>query len=182
MLARALRSRDELVERLRLESLSSGRSPRWCFHAASRRGMLCVVPVRTKRWNDPPEVEDGYRLLICRYRPRGVPRDAETWDAWCKALAPSEELHAAAYGKSGAPISFVEYTERFLAEMQRQRYWIESFAARVRSGETITLLCSSACVDEARCHRTLVKALLEEAAFPPPPPAARGTVIRRRGD
>lgn len=69
MLARALRSRDELVERLRLESLSSGRSPRWCFHAASRRGMLCVVPVRTKRWNDPPEVEEGYRLLICRYRP-----------------------------------------------------------------------------------------------------------------
>ena len=142
--------------------------------------MLRVVPVRTKRWNDPPEVEDGYRLLICRYRPRGVSRDEETWDAWCNALAPSKELHAAAYGKSGAPISFAEYTERFRAEMQRQRYWIESFAARVRSGETMTLLCSSACVDEARCHRVLVKALLEEAAFPPSPPAPREKIIRRR--
>jgi uncharacterized protein YeaO (DUF488 family) len=142
----------------------------------------CLVPIRTKRWNDPRDAEDGYRLLICRYRPRGVPHDEETWDAWCKALAPSEELHAAAYGKNGPPISFEEYEQRFRVEMDRQRYWIESFAGRVRSGETMTLLCSSACVDEARCHRTLVKAMLEEAAFPPPPapPAARASVIRRR--
>lgn len=28
-------------------------------------------------------------------------------------------------------------------------------------GETITLLCSSACVDAAWCHRTLLKGLVE---------------------
>jgi hypothetical protein len=66
--------------------------------------------------------------------------------------------------------------------MQRQqRFWIGGFAERVRRGETITLLCSSACVDPARCHRTLVKAMIEAAAFPPPPlrppPVAR---VRRR--
>ncbi len=127
------------------------------------------MPVRTKRWNDPKEDDDGYRLLICRYRPRGVPKSEETWDAWCKALAPSEELHAAAYGKTGPALAFPDYERRLLDEMTRQKYWIEGFAAHVRRGDTITLLCSSACVDPARCHRTIVKRLLEEAA------AAHGT-------
>ena len=135
--------------------------------------------IRTRRWNDPREDGDGYRLLICRYRPRGVRRDAETWDAWCKELAPSEELHSAVYGKTGPAISFEEYERRFLEEMTRARFWIQGFAERVRRGEAMTLLCSSACVDPARCHRTIVKRLIEEAAHPPEIPRA-SSVIRRR--
>lgn len=144
------------------------------------------VPLRTKRWNDPREPEDGYRLLICRYRPRGVPRDEETWDAWCKGLAPSDDLHAAAYGKSGPPIDWEEYTRRFHEEMKRSRFWIDGFAKNHLRGETITLLCSSACTDESRCHRTLVKALIERAARPPEdengaePGKMSAHVIRRR--
>lgn len=122
------------------------------------------VPVRTKRWNDPTSPDDGFRLLICRYRPRGVPKESEPWDGWCSALAPSRELHAAAYGKHAPPLSWEEYTQRFLAEVSVQRYWIESFAKRVRAGETLSLLCSSACEDPARCHRSLVQKLIEDAA------------------
>lgn len=130
--------------------------------------MVCTMSLRTKRWNEPAEPDDGYRLLITRYRPRGVPREREPWSAWCNALAPSTELHAAAYGKTGSPpIPFSEYERRFLEEMAHQRFWIESFAHRLAKGETLTLLCSSACIDETRCHRTLVKRLLEEASFPP---------------
>lgn len=102
--------------------------------------MLVAVPIRTKRWNDPREPDDGYRLLICRYRPRGVAKAAEAWDAWCKALGPSDDLHAAAYGKTGAPLAFAEYERRFREEMTRQRYWIEGFAAHLKRGDTITLL------------------------------------------
>ena len=122
------------------------------------------MPIRTKRWNDPVSLDDGFRLLICRYRPRGVPKVGEPWDAWCNALAPSKELHAARYGKTGDAIDFEEYTRRFLAEMAERRYWIESFAERVRAGEMLTLLCSSACEDAATCHRTLVQELIESAA------------------
>lgn len=143
-----------------------------------------VVPIRTKRWNDPKEPDDGYRLLICRYRPRGVPKAEEPWDAWCKALAPSEELHAAAYGKTGPPIAWSEYEGRFREEMKRQRYWLEGFAAHLRKGDTITLLCSSACTDPARCHRTIVRSLLEDAARRAEAPALEGEraprVTRRR--
>lgn len=141
---------------------------------------MIAVPVRTKRWNDPREADDGYRLLVCRYRPRGVAKTDETWDAWCKALGPSEELHADFYAKGGGPpLAFVDYERRFREEMSRQRYWIEGFAAHLRRGDTITLLCSSACTDPARCHRTLLARILEEVAFPPAvTPAAK--VVRRR--
>jgi uncharacterized protein YeaO (DUF488 family) len=139
------------------------------------------VPVRTKRWNDPVEEEDGYRLLVCRYRPRGVKKEDETWDAWCQALAPSVELHAAVYGKHGEAISWDEYVGRYRAEMSRQRFWVDGFAKRVREGETITLLCSSACVDPARCHRTLLADILGSAASPPGEREVQRSVVRRRG-
>ncbi|HET6337110.1 MAG TPA: DUF488 family protein [Polyangiales bacterium] len=136
------------------------------------------MPVRTKRWNDPPSPDDGYRLLICRYRPRGVRKSDEPWDGFCPALGPSTELHALVYGKTGEPpLEFPEYARRFREEMGGRGYWIESFAKRVRAGDTITLLCSSACVDELVCHRTIVKELMEAAAFPDQLKAK--TVVRR---
>lgn len=136
------------------------------------------MPLRTKRWNDPVSSEDGYRLLICLYRPRGVKKSEEPWDAWAAALGPSKELHALAYGKNGEPpLAWPEYAKRFRDEMRGRAYWIESFAKRVRAGDTITLLCSSACEDEARCHRSIVKELIEAAAFPD---CASAKVVRRR--
>ena len=122
------------------------------------------APITTRRWNDPAQPGEGQRILVCRYRPRGVRKEDETWDQWCKDLGPSPELHADFYGKRGPPISFEEYQRRYLQEMRAQRSRITGLADRVRSGEPLTLLCSSACVDPLRCHRTLLKRLIEAAA------------------
>ncbi len=119
------------------------------------------MPIKTKRWNDPAKRADGYRLLICRYRPRGVRKEDETWDAWCSDLAPSRTLHADFYGKTGAPIGWERYRERFLKEMEDQQELIDELAQLVAEGKTITLLCSSACTDASHCHRTLLKQLIE---------------------
>ena len=121
------------------------------------------MPIRTRRWNDRRLPGDGLRLLICRYRPRGVRKTEETWDEWDPDLGPSRELHADAYGKSGPPIAWEEYRERYLAQMAGQRPRIAELAARVRAGETITLLCSSSCPDDERCHRSLLRELIEGA-------------------
>ena len=121
------------------------------------------MTIKTKRWNDRREADDGWRVLICRYRPRALPKAKETWDVWIAALGPSKELHAAFYGKRGPPIGWEEYRKRYLAEIEAQRARIEDLAERVGKGETITLLCSSACVDESHCHRALLRALIEEA-------------------
>jgi uncharacterized protein YeaO (DUF488 family) len=116
----------------------------------------------TKRWDDPVASNDGFRLLITRYRPRGLPKSAETWDAWNPNLGPSKELHAAAYGKCGLQISWDVYRAAYLREMKSQANAIAELAARVKSGETITLLCSSQCTRESRCHRSLLKELIEK--------------------
>jgi len=120
------------------------------------------VPIKTKRWNDPAEANDGFRLLVCRYRPRAVRKEDETWDAWCKDIGPSRELHADYYGKHGDPIDWDTYRRRYLEEMTAQGEYIDELANLVAAGRTITLLCSSACVDAAHCHRTLLQGLIEE--------------------
>lgn len=120
------------------------------------------MTIKTKRWNDPREDDDGFRLLICRYRPRALPKAKETWDAWWKDLGPSRALHADFYGKHGPPIGLEEYVTRYLDEMKAQTERIAQLAQRVASGETITLLCSSACTDPGHCHRTLLRKLIEE--------------------
>jgi uncharacterized protein YeaO (DUF488 family) len=118
--------------------------------------------LKTKRWNDPSSPDDGYRLLICRYRPRGVRKEDETWHAWCPDLGPSRELHAAFYGKHGDPIGWDEYRHRYLEEMQAQQELVEELAALVGEGKRITLLCSSACTEASHCHRTLLQQLILE--------------------
>jgi uncharacterized protein YeaO (DUF488 family) len=101
-------------------------------------------------------------LLICRYRPRGVAKADETWDAWCRNLGPSPGLHAAFYGKNGSPVGWQEYQGRYLEEMQAQKERIGELAALLDSGARITLLCSKACEDPSRCHRTLLAGLVEQ--------------------
>src|SRR5437764_15443534 len=100
------------------------------------------MPLKTRCWDEPAEAGDGFRLLICRYRPRAVRKENETWDAWDKNLGPSKELHAAFYGKHGQmPIGWNEYRKRYLKEMEAQTDRIRALADRVAAGETITLLC-----------------------------------------
>src|SRR6266850_4600551 len=120
------------------------------------------MSIRTRRWNDPEEEGDGFRLLITRYRPRGISKEEETWDEWWPRLGPSRELHAAVYGKKGLAIGSDVYRKRYLAEMREQKGTIGELAKRVKGGETITLLCSSACERESRCHRSLLKELIEK--------------------
>jgi uncharacterized protein YeaO (DUF488 family) len=119
--------------------------------------------IRTRRWNDPVRPGDGVRLLVCRYRPRGVRKADETWDAWEKRLGPSPALHAAFYGKGQAPIGDAEYRRRYIKEMagDAAREALGAVAERVAGGDTVTLLCSSACTDERRCHRTILKELID---------------------
>jgi uncharacterized protein YeaO (DUF488 family) len=119
------------------------------------------MPIKTRRWNDPAEPDDGLRVLVCRYRPRGVKKADETWDVWMPHLGPSPELHAAVYGKGRTPLQWGGYRSAYLLEMRQQKPAIQQLAQRVAAGETITLLCSSACEQESRCHRSLLKALIE---------------------
>jgi uncharacterized protein YeaO (DUF488 family) len=122
-----------------------------------------AVPIKTKRWNDPVDPDDGFRLLICRYRPRGVAKADETWNAWDPGFGPSKTLHRSKFPKTGSPISWPEYLAKYRQEQKGNKEKIAALATRAKSGETITLLCTSNCTRESRCHRSILRDLIQAA-------------------
>jgi uncharacterized protein YeaO (DUF488 family) len=132
-----------------------------------------------KSIRDPVEKKDGTRILISRYRPRGVRKGTESWREWDKRLAPSIALVDAWYGKKRVDrrvvsrdeprLGFADYKRRFMREMQSEdaQAALRSLRERLEGGEAITLLCF--CEDETKCHRSLVRALLLSATEVSPP-------------
>ena len=117
-----------------------------------------TMPLHTKRIYDPPSAADGHRLLVMRIWPRGVRKDRV--DAWERGLAPSRELLDDLRSEA---IDWASFTRRFEGEMANREDSVAALAAlrqRLRS-ETVTLLCWEA--DEKRCHRSLLKAIVEAA-------------------
>ncbi len=155
------------MPRAALEELAA----RWPEERAGARGWedlepaRCFreMPIKTARWCVPAEPDDGLRILICRFRPRGLPKAKETWDVWMKDLGPSPPLLAAFQGKGQTPITLDAYRERYVREMESQQERIAELAARVDRGETITLLCSKDCIIDKACHRTILAELIEAA-------------------
>ena len=74
--------------------------------------------ISTRRWDDTPGTDEGFLLLVTRYRPRALPKAEETWEAWWKELGPSPALFDAVYGKGQAKISWEEYARRYREEMR----------------------------------------------------------------
>jgi uncharacterized protein YeaO (DUF488 family) len=109
--------------------------------------------IRTKRIYDPPSPEDGYRLLVMRLWPRGVAKAAV--DAWEKDLGPSRELLTSF--RTGK-LDWEGLAARYREEMSARSKMLERYRDLARR-QTITVLCS--CQDEDRCHRSLLREMLE---------------------
>ncbi len=50
------------------------------------------MEVQTKRIHDPIEPTDGLRVLVDGLWPRGVRKEAASWDLWLRPVAPSATL------------------------------------------------------------------------------------------
>ena len=76
--------------------------------------MANAATVRVRRIYDPPEDDDGHRVLVDRLWPRGVSKERARLDAWVKQVAPSNELRKW-YGH--LPERFDEFGRRYRAEL-----------------------------------------------------------------
>ncbi len=113
--------------------------------------------VRTKSVYDPPDPADGYRVLVTRYWPRGVPRAAA--DEYVRSLAPSEDLLRAF--KDGR-IDWWTFRKRYLEEMTAPESQGEARRlAPLAATRPLTLMC--VCKEDARCHRSLLRELVQSA-------------------
>lgn len=126
------------------------------------------MTARIVRLGDPRESGEGLRLGSVRRPPRGVPKAElarrDFYDLWLPLLSPSAELvkqaHAAQQPDS-APGAWAAFARRFRAEMRAPdaSQMLDVLAALSRHAD-FSLGCY--CKHEARCHRSLLRALLAE--------------------
>ncbi len=114
--------------------------------------------LRTKSIHAPPEPDDGTRILITRFYPRGVKR--ERFHEWERALAPSARLLKQ---YKNAEIAEEEFMRLFRLEMctteGRRAIGILRFRA---TSSTLTLLCHERSGN--LCHRHILREIIMDAA------------------
>ncbi|MEU9174786.1 DUF488 family protein [Streptomyces sp. NPDC048420] len=115
------------------------------------------MSVRIRRVYEPPEPEDGVRVLVDRLWPRGLSKGAARVDEWPKALTPSTELRRWYHAGEG---SYEEFAERYEAELADPE--AAELLDRVRelaAKGDVTLLTASKTPEQS--HATVLVRLLE---------------------
>ncbi|MBM3910161.1 MAG: DUF488 family protein [Thaumarchaeota archaeon] len=110
--------------------------------------------IKTKSIYEPKSKDDGLRVLITRYYPRGVKK--EHFDEWKRELAPSREL-LKSY-KIGE-ITWKQFEREFLKQMNGQdsTKMIQRLS-HIAKNNSVTLLCYEK--KENNCHRHLIHDLV----------------------
>jgi uncharacterized protein YeaO (DUF488 family) len=73
-----------------------------------------TLDIRLKRAYDPPSVDDGERVLVDRLWPRGIAKDDDRIDEWCRDAAPSTELRR---WYQHEPARAAAFAERYRTEL-----------------------------------------------------------------
>jgi uncharacterized protein YeaO (DUF488 family) len=77
--------------------------------------------IRIKRVYDPPEPEDGARVLVDRLWPRGLRKATAALDVWLKDIAPSAGLRQW-FGHD--PARWDSFRHRYASELDaRKAFW-----------------------------------------------------------
>lgn len=120
--------------------------------------------LRVVRLGSPRAPGEGLRIGTVRRPPRGVPKREfaarDFYDVWLPNLAPSEALLKAGQAAQDGR-AWKAFVRRYRQEMQRPEAvrLLEVLAALSR---TTNFSVGCYCADESRCHRSVLRALLEE--------------------
>ena len=121
------------------------------------------MTVRIVRLGTPRLKSEGLRIGTVRRPPRGVPKSdyarRHFFDVWFPNLAPSESLLKSVQPQDEE--SWKAFKRRFFKEMKAPdaRRCLDLLAALSRQTD-FSVGCY--CEDEARCHRSILRELLDE--------------------
>lgn len=120
--------------------------------------------IRVVRLGTPRELGEGLRIGTVRHPPRGVPKSeyaARDWyDVWFPDLAPSAELVRSARSAT-AEKEWKAFVKRYRADMKApEKARLLDLLAAMSRGTNFSLGCY--CEDESRCHRSVLRELLQE--------------------
>ena len=122
------------------------------------------MSVRIVRLGTPRAKGEGLRLGTVRYPPRGVRKDQyaarDFFDVWLPDLAPSPATVKVAQAAT-TDRQWQGYVKRYRREMAapEKRRLLDLLAALSRHAD-FSVGCY--CEDEQRCHRSILRSLLEE--------------------
>jgi uncharacterized protein YeaO (DUF488 family) len=122
------------------------------------------MAIRVVRMGSPRAPGEGLRLGTVRRPPRGVPKaehaSRDFYDVWLPELAPSEKLVRQAL-RAADERAWGAFAKRYRAEMKRPEAARLLLLLAVLSRQTdFSVGCY--CAEESRCHRSVLRALLEE--------------------
>ena len=122
------------------------------------------MAIRVVRLGSPRAQGEGVRLGTVRRPPRGVPKaehaSRDFYDVWLPDLAPSETLVKRALSASDDR-AWRAFATRYRREMKRpEAARLLELLAALSHQTSFSVGCY--CAEEARCHRSVLKALLQE--------------------
>jgi uncharacterized protein YeaO (DUF488 family) len=122
------------------------------------------MAIRVVRLGSPRTPGEGLRLGTVRRPPRGVPKaehaSRDFYDVWLPDLAPSEGLVKEALHAADER-AWRGFAKRYRAEMKRpEATRLLGLLAALSHQTNLSVGCY--CAEEARCHRSVLKALLLE--------------------
>jgi uncharacterized protein YeaO (DUF488 family) len=132
--------------------------------------MAKALSISTYRLGYPPgpprrRPAGALRIAPVRFLPRGVSkqRHHEFFDLWFPLLAPSRELIARLRATSMTDADFRAYARRYEREL-RAPAARQAIALLAQVAARVPIAIGCYCEDESRCHRTLLRRRIEEAA------------------
>lgn len=122
------------------------------------------MAIRIVRLGTPRIQEEGVRLGTVRHPPRGVPRaehaSRDFYDVWLPDLAPSAPLVKEAQHATDVR-AWRRFEARYRAEMKRPgAARLLALLAALSRRTDFSVGCY--CAEETRCHRSVLRALLQE--------------------
>ncbi|HSL22007.1 MAG TPA: DUF488 family protein [Vicinamibacterales bacterium] len=122
------------------------------------------MAIRVVRLGSPRASGEGLRLGTVRRPPRGVPKaehaSRDFYDVWLPDLAPSEALVKQAQ-RASDDRGWRSFEKRYRGEMKRpEAARLLALLAALSRQANFSVGCY--CENEARCHRSVLKALLRE--------------------
>ncbi len=114
--------------------------------------------IKIKSVYDPVSKDDGERVLVTRYWPRGVKK--EKAGRWLKGLGTAPDLIKKwKAGELGWDRFAKSYRQEFKGDEKKKAYGELKEIIR-NSGGNVTILCT--CKDTERCHREILKEMLDK--------------------
>lgn len=119
-------------------------------------------------WTDIDRKADGLRILVARFRGRGMP--ASRYDVWMPSLGPSERLlrqfqaREVSWGRFAGEYRKELFLESAIDKRSRtiknhgQKFTLRLIKRLAQEG-SVTLLCHCA-EEQTQCHRHVLKAVI----------------------